>query len=173
MSYKSELTDAMTELARDRDVRFLGYGVTKGKAMGTLANVPESQLIEMPVAEALMTSAAIGLSLAGLKPVVFFERADFMLVAADAIVNHLNAMKNLSAYEFNPTVILRVVVGNKTKPLFTGPVHTQNFANAFRQMVQFPVYELENADYIAPTYKQAHRSFGQHSTMIFEFKDLL
>jgi pyruvate/2-oxoglutarate/acetoin dehydrogenase E1 component len=173
MTYKESITAAMTELGRDPLVCFVGYGLKRGRAGGTLSGVREEQIIEMPVAEALMTSVAIGLSLAGKKPVVYYERADFLLNAADAIVNHLNAMRKLSDYEFNPTCILRVVIGNKTKPLFTGPVHTQNFVSAFRAMVSFPVHELRNPHYVEPVYRQSHRDLCAQSAMIFEFKDML
>lgn len=127
-SYKDALISAMDYLAADPLVRFIGYGVTNGKAMGTLKNVSPSQLIEMPVAENLMVSFAIGLSLKGLKPVVFIERFDFILNALDAIVNHLDKIETISHGEFKPTMILRIVVGNQQKPLFTGKTHTQDFS---------------------------------------------
>src|ERR1700730_8083640 len=112
MNYKKELTAAMDSLAQDPLVRFVGYGISIGKAMGTLKNVAPAQLIEMPVAENLMVGFATGLALKGLKPVVFFERFDFILNALDAIVNHLDKIKTISRGEFNPTMILRIVVGN-------------------------------------------------------------
>src|SRR5438477_13169810 len=130
MTYKEALTAAMDELARDPMIRFIGYGVSIGKAMGTLKNVPDSQLIEMPVAENLMVGFAIGLALKGLKPVVFIERFDFILNALDAVVNHLDKIGDISRGEFRPTIILRVVVGNRQKPLFTGETHTQDFSVA-------------------------------------------
>jgi pyruvate/2-oxoglutarate/acetoin dehydrogenase E1 component len=118
----------MESLAADPLVRFVGYGVRiGGRAQGTLKNVPDSQLIEMPVAENLMVGFAIGLALKGLKPVVFIERFDFILNALDAIVNHLDKIETISRGEFKPAMILRIVVGNKSKPLFTGETHTQDF----------------------------------------------
>ena len=63
IEYKSELTRSMDYLAEDPAVRFIGYGVKFGKAGGTLKNVPESQLVEMPVAENLMCGVAIGMAL--------------------------------------------------------------------------------------------------------------
>src|SRR5262249_20330 len=106
ISYKNELTEAMERLAEDPLIRFIGYGVKiGGRAMGTLANVSDSQLIEMPVAESLMVSFAIGLSLKGLKPVVFIERFDFICNAMDAIINHLDKISEISHREFNPTMI--------------------------------------------------------------------
>jgi hypothetical protein len=177
-SYKFNLTAAMTALACDPLTRFVGYGLRRGRAMGTLASVPENQIIETPVAENLMTGVAIGLALTGLKPVVYFERADFLLNALDAIVNHLAPAARLSRGEFRPAVILRITVGNKQKPLFTGPVHTQDFHAALRQMLpsDFDVFDLreDQTENIAWIYQRAaDRQADGFSSAFFEYKDLI
>ena len=175
MTYKEQLTLAMDNLAADKATRFIGYGVKiGGRALGTLKNVPDAQLIETPVAENLMVGLATGLSLAGLRPVVFIERMDFILNALDAIVNHLGAAKTISRGQFRPAAILRVVVGNRRKPLYTGPTHVQDFTPAIRLMVDFPVVRLTEPHQIAPAYFEAHE--GLHcgrSTMLVEHKDLI
>lgn len=174
MTYKDALTASMDALAADPATRFVGYGLTTGRAAGSLKNVPLSQICEFPVAENLMTSAAIGMSLVGLKPVVYFERFDFALHAADAIVNHLNAIHEISGGEFAPAVILRCVVGNKRKPLFTGATHVQDFSDAFACMVSFPVVRLISAEGIAPAYAEARAAQTEgRSTMLVELKDLI
>jgi pyruvate/2-oxoglutarate/acetoin dehydrogenase E1 component len=174
MSYKSELTAAMTALGEDPANRFIGYGLARGFAGGTIPKELAPQITETPVAENLMTGIAVGQSLAGLLPLVYFERFDFALNAADCIVNHLAAARAISRGQFAPAVILRCVVGNRTKPLFTGRTHTQNFARAFRALVDFPVVELRDAAQIVGVYRAArdHQRRGE-SSMIVEFKDLL
>jgi pyruvate/2-oxoglutarate/acetoin dehydrogenase E1 component len=172
-SYKDNLTAAMDSLATDPAIRFVGYGISIGKAMSTLKNVPAEKLIEMPVAENLMASFAIGLSLKGLKPVVFFERFDFILNALDAIVNHLDKINTISRGEFSPTMLLRIVVGNRKKPLFTGETHTQDFSEALRKLVTFPVFHFTNADTIRREYALAHADLADHSTALIEYKDLI
>lgn len=174
MTYKEQLTEAMASLATDERRRFIGYGLTHGRAGGTLAGATPAQIVETPVAENLMAGIAIGQSLAGLLPVLYFERFDFVLNAADAIVNHLDAAAKISRGQFRPAVIIRVVVGNRTKPLFTGRTHTQNFAQAFRAMVSFPVVELVQPWEVVPRYLAADAAQrGGISTMLVEFKDLL
>jgi pyruvate/2-oxoglutarate/acetoin dehydrogenase E1 component len=178
MTYKEEITWANTQLARDPRVVFLGYGITKTHAMGTLKDVAPSQLIEMPVAENLMAGAAIGLALSGARPVVYFERCDFILNALDAIVNHLNALPIISqragadVSEFSPAVIFRVVVGNKHQPLYTGHTHTQDFAESLRLMVNFPVHRLLFRTDVATSYGHARQLQTQgKSCALFEYKD--
>ena len=175
MTYKEQLTLAMDNLAADKATRFIGYGVKiGGRALGTLKNVPDAQLIETPVAENLMVGLATGLSLAGLRPVVFIERMDFILNALDAIVNHLGAAQRISRGQFRPAAILRVVIGNRHKPLYTGPTHVQDFTEAVRLMVDFPVVRLTEAGQIAPAYFEAHEALWRgRSTMLVEHKDLL
>ncbi len=176
LSYKDELTKAMESLAQDPLVRFVGYGVKiGGRAGGTLKNVSDSQLIEMPVAENLMVGFAIGLSLKGLKPVVFIERFDFILNALDAIVNHLDKIEALSHGEFRPAIILRIVIGNRSKPLFTGKTHTQDFTPALKSLVSFPVIALHDASKIEREYTAAHDRLGRlsTSTALIELKDLM
>jgi pyruvate/2-oxoglutarate/acetoin dehydrogenase E1 component len=177
LSYKDELTKAMESLAQDPLVRFVGYGVKiGGLAGGTLKNVSDSQLIEMPVAENLMVGFAIGLSLKGLKPVVFIERMDFWWNASDAIVNHLDKINQISHGEFNPTMILRIVVGNRNKPLFTGATHTRDYSPSLRAAVSFPVINLTDPARIENHYKASHICLdgeGRHSTALIEYKDLI
>jgi pyruvate/2-oxoglutarate/acetoin dehydrogenase E1 component len=174
ISYKDELTKAMESLAQDPLVRFVGYGVKiGGRAGGTLKNVSDSQLIEMPVAENLMVGFAIGLSLKGLKPVVFIERMDFWWNASDAIVNHLDKINQISHGEFNPTMILRIVVGNRNKPLFTGATHTQDYSPSLRAAVSFPVINLGSASQIKASYQFAFVALDRHSTALVEYKDLM
>ncbi len=174
LSYKEELTKAMESLAADPLVRFVGYGVKiGGRALGTLKNVPDHQLIEMPVAENLMVGFAIGISLKGLKPVVFIERFDFWWNCGDAIVNHLDKIEKISRGEFKPTVILRIVVGNRQKPLFTGMTHTQDYSPSLRAAVSFPVINLADPIGIQGHYMEAHDALAIRSTALVEYKDLM
>lgn len=172
MTYKEALTAAMDALAADPMNRFVGYGMKRGRAMGTIPEAHAGQIIETTLAENHMASFAIGLSLMGRLPLVYFERADFVLHAADAIVNHLDKMKQLSRGEFAPAVILRVTVGNSQKPLFTGVTHTRDYTEAFRAMVSFPVVRLIKAEDILAEYTAA-RVNQRHgvSTMLVEYKD--
>lgn len=173
MTYKDSITAAMDELAKDPDVVFIGYGIRYGKAMGTLKNVPGAQLIETPVAENLMVGLAIGMSLRGKKPVVFIERADFLLNALDAIVNHLDKIETMSRGQFKPAAILRIVVGNRDKPLFTGETHTQDFSEGVEALAIIPQVKLYGSGNAQSAFAEAHRLLDYGiSTCVWEYKDL-
>lgn len=170
LSYKDAITEAMTMLSADPLSRFCGYGLLTGKKGNGMKNVPDEQIKEFTVAENLMLGAAQGMSMAGLKPVVLFERADFLHCAMDAIVNHLDAARFISKGVFKPKVILRVVVGNKEKPLFTGHTHTQDNSAGLRNMVNFPVLNVHTSAEVLAAYEYAYQS--PLSVAIYEYKDL-
>jgi len=175
-SYKEEITKAQTEMARDPRVCFIGYGIRYGRAGGTLKDVPEAQLIETPVAENLMMGIAIGLALKGRCPVVYIERFDFITNAMDAIVNHLDKMERISRGEFRPAVIIRALVGSQLRPLYTGSTHVQDFTEAMKRLVSFPVYRLNEAVDAAHQFRGAYlrqRTANPLSTLLVEYKDLM
>lgn len=173
-SYKDALIQGNAKLAADPKTRFIGYGLQKGRALGTLKGITDKQIIETPVAENLMVGLAIGLALKGLRPVVFIERMDFILNALDAIVNHLDKIKALSHGEFAPAAIIRAVVGNRHKPLYTGLPHIQDFSEAIGQMVTFPVVQLKEAEQVPAAYRLAEENHVKGvSTLLVEFKDLV
>ncbi len=173
-TYKSEIIAAMQAIGSDPQSVFIGYNVGFGsKAGGTLTGIPDMQLIEMPLAENLMGGVAIGMAMEGYKPVIFFERFDFILNALDAIVNHLDKAKQISKGEFSPACIIRAVVGNTQKPLYTGVTHVQDFSEAMRHMVSFPVVQLMRKEDIASSYAEAYSALGEgRSTLLVEYKDL-
>jgi pyruvate dehydrogenase E1 component beta subunit len=176
MDYKGSLAWVMSEFADDPKARFVGYGLLGGRgANGTMKTIPNEKIIETTVAEGMMAGMAQGLAMMGLRPLLYLERSDFLLNAADAIVNHLDKCRQISHGVFNPTVVIRVTVGNSKKPLFTGPTHTQNFSNAFRHMLHMPVYEVRTPDEVLAAYERAFKEQreGIGSSMIFDFKDLL
>ena len=130
MTYKQALTKEMDKLASDPRVRFVGYNTAYGPRMnGTLCNVPIEKCVECPVAENLMTGIAIGLALEGFLPVLCFERMDFCLATADALINHIGKLQH---YGMRLKIIIRVCIGN-SKPLNPGEQHKQEYIELFRK----------------------------------------
>ena len=174
MSYKERLIEENTHLANLSTTRFVGYGLKRSRANGTLINASISQIVETPVAENLVVGMAIGLALGGLRPIAFIERMDFIFNAMDAIVNHMDKIERLSKGEFSPSVIIRTVVGSRYKPLYTGLPHTQDLSDSLRLMLEMPVYCLEHEQDIDNAYNIAvHRQNEGKSTILVEYKDLM
>jgi len=156
LSYKQAVIQSMTDLGGYNTV-FIGYNVKNGNATGTLTGVDDSQKIETPVAENLMTGIGIGMSFEGYRPVIYYERHDFMMVAADAIVNHVNHIERISHGEYKVPVILRSVVADSS-PFYSGPTHSQDFTDAFKNLVSFPIYVPSSGKEVIQSYKNAINS---------------
>lgn len=172
-TYKEELCLAMNALSDDPNTCVIGYNTLHGRCGGTLNGFDPKRITETPLAENCMAGVAIGMSLDGWLPLLWLERFDFAMCCADAIVNHLDKIYELSSGIHKPAVIIRVAVGNKTVPLFTGATHCQNFAEAFRNMVNFPVLELTDKEQISGGYSWALETCKKgQSTMLVEFRDL-
>ena len=156
VSYKDAMVESMTELGKLGAI-FIGYNVKYGNAIGTLKDVPDDQKLETPVAENLMAGLAIGMSFEGFLPVLYYERHDFMMVAADAIVNHIDKIERISHGEFKCPVIIRAVTAD-AGPFYSGITHSQDFTEVFRRAVSFPVLDPVNGAGVITCFKAARRS---------------
>jgi pyruvate/2-oxoglutarate/acetoin dehydrogenase E1 component len=170
MKYKEALRRSMISLSKDDDCRFIGYGVKYGaKGNGSLVGVNDCQLIETTVSENLIVGMAIGMSIEGLKPVVYIPRFDFIINALDSIVNHLDKIDKLSKGEFTPKVIIRTVIGGTKTPLYTGLTHVQDFTEAVSKMVSFPVIKMSSVNEVVKYFNIASK--WQTSMILIEEKD--
>lgn len=136
LSYFTALCDAMTMLAQEPNTIFMGQGMFAGTTMSdTLKGVPDDRKLEMPVAEDLQMGMAIGMALDGLLPICIFPRWNFLLCAANQLVNHLDRLPLYSEGGYKPKVIIRTAVPSK-RPFNPGPQHDDDFTEAFRAMLR-------------------------------------
>jgi pyruvate/2-oxoglutarate/acetoin dehydrogenase E1 component len=171
--YSDELTRAMEYLAAQPKTKFLGQSVAvAGTAMrNTLLNVDESKLLEFPVDEDLQMGVSIGLALAGVIPISIFPRWNFLLVATNQIVNHLDKLKELTQIQNPGKVIIRTGIGSEN-PLHPGPQHTGDLTEAFRLMCpNLNVVRLDETDQIFTEYKYAYDREDGVSTILIEWGD--
>lgn len=164
-AFNEAVNTAMRKLATQPRTIFVGQSVEyDGAAMyASLDGVPMHQRLEMPVIEDFQVGFCIGLAIKGLLPICMFPRMDFMLLAANQIVNHLD---KLPLFGWYPKVILRTAVG-QTKPLDAGPQHTQDHTSAFRSMLNtIDVIQVNTPDEVEDAYDLAIRS--HRSTLVVE-----
>ena len=107
--YFDEIVRAMDFLSVQEETIFVGQAVAvAGTAMrNTLASIPEEKLLEMPVEEDFQLGLSIGLSIQGFTPISIFPRWNFMLLATNQIVNHLDKFKELASSKRKGKVIIR------------------------------------------------------------------
>lgn len=172
-AYFDELKRAMDRLARDERVLFIGQAVAcPGTAMSnTLLDVPRHRLIELPVDEELQMGMANGLAIAGHVPVSIFPRWNFLLLAMNQIVNHLDKFAVMSNGAYCPKVIIRTGIGSE-RPLHPQHQHIGDYTDALRSMcTSIEVIRLEEPEDIFPAYERALLRDDGRSTLLAEYGD--
>lgn len=133
--YFDELCRAMEMLAADPRTLFMGQAVEfPGTAMfRTLENVHPTKKLELPVAEEMQLGMAIGIALNGFLPICIYPRFNFLLLAMNQLVNHLDKLP-IYGNGYKPKVIIRVGVGSD-QPLNPGPQHLGDLTQALCLML--------------------------------------
>jgi len=166
--YSEQLTEAMTWLGEKPDTIFLGQQVCySGNALfNTFSGVPMDKRRELPIMEDTQLGMSIGLSLAGKIPVCIFPRMNFLILAMNQLVNHLDKIVVYSHGQFEPKVIIRVAVGSE-KPLYPGAQHCGDYP---LYLERTRIVRLRDSKDILPAYQEAYVRKG--GTVLVEYADL-
>jgi pyruvate/2-oxoglutarate/acetoin dehydrogenase E1 component len=173
MRYFDELKRAMDWLGQQPNALFLGQAVeVAGTAISnTLRDIERDKLLEMPVAEDFQMGFSIGLALNGTIPISIFPRWNFLLLATNQLVNHLDKLPLYSHGEFSPRVIVRTAIGSE-RPLNPQVQHVGDFTDAFRLMLKnVEIVRLEEPEQIFEAYKFAYQREDRKSTVLVEYGD--
>lgn len=175
MKYLDDIISSMNILAEKPETFFIGQAVCyPGTGMTqTLANVPKSKMLELPVTEEMQLGMSIGMSLEGFIPISIYPRWNFLLLATNQLVNHLDKLPIYSYGEFRPGVIIRTAVGS-IDPLDPQAQHRgAEFTAAFRHMLhKVELYNLDTSDKIIRSYEQAYEHAKQGvSSILVEYPD--
>lgn len=169
MTYKEKISESMLWLSKQKDSVFIGEGlINAGRVYHTLDKVPLNKCLEMPIAENLIMGTAIGLAIEGFRPIVVFQRHDFLLIAADAIINHLALLPKMSGNQFTLPVIIRAIVGSQSKKFDVGEQHKHNFTYIFRPYIT--IVELKPDTNIEKVYQNIYKNWDI-PTLVVEEKD--
>lgn len=172
MNYKEEVFKGMELLNSHPKTIFMGQAIEyKGTALThQVKNFPPEKLLELPVAEELQAGIALGLALEGYIPVSMYPRMNFIILAMNQIVNHLDKWEAMSMGGSKPKVIMKAVVGSQY-PLDPGHQHKANYTQSFKDAcTNIDVVELLYPEEILPAYQRALES--DRSTLIIEHGDL-
>jgi pyruvate/2-oxoglutarate/acetoin dehydrogenase E1 component len=112
--YMDELSRSMEYLGVQSNTVFVGQSVeVAGTAMrNTLLNVHQTKLLELPVEEDFQMGLSIGMALSGMVPISIFPRWNFLLLATNQVVNHLDKLSELTQLASPPKVIIRTGIGS-------------------------------------------------------------
>ena len=170
--YLDALTEAMKLTMEDEKTIFIGQQIVYyGNPMSkTIEGLPKERMIETPVMEETQMGMTMGLAMTGHQVVTFYPRWDFVILAVNQLVNHLDKLEAMSDGEWKPNVIVRVGKGSD-KPLDPGHQHKADYTDAFEQMVtNCTIHKLDKVEKIVPAYKQALSEGGVH--IIVEYPEL-
>ena len=171
--YFDEIVRSMDYISSKEDSIFIGQAVAvAGTAMrNTLLSVPQDKLIEFPVEEDFQMGVSIGFALNGYVPISIFPRWNFLLLATNQIVNHLDKLKELTGSSNPGKVIIRTGIGS-INPLHPGPQHTGDFTDAFKIMCpNLNIVRLDDPLRIFDEYVLAYERQDGVSTMLIEWSD--
>lgn len=129
LTYAQAINEAQTQaMELCKEVVLLGQlADTPAGIFGTTTGLAEKfgrdRVQDFVVSENLMTAAAMGASLTGLRPVLVHQRLDFMIYSLDAIVNWMALWRFKSNGKSNMPVTIRAIVG---KGWGQGPQHSKS-----------------------------------------------
>ena len=173
MKYFDELKKSMSYLADNEKTIFIGQAVeVPGTAMtNTLKEINPKKLLELPVAEEMQMGITTGLALDGNIPVSIFPRWNFVLLAMNQLINHLDKVNIMSNNGFKTKAIIRTGVGSQ-RPLHPQYQHIGDFTDMVRKMCSsLDVIQLNEPEDIFPSYKKALDREDGRSTILVEFGD--
>jgi pyruvate/2-oxoglutarate/acetoin dehydrogenase E1 component len=173
LTYGSEISRAMDYLASHEKTIFLGQSVAyPGNVIyKTLEHLPPAKKLELPVFEDTQMGMSIGLAMQGYIPISVFPRFNFLLLAVNQLVNHLDKMQVLTKGQVRPKVIIKTMVGS-TIPLHPGIQHCGDFTEAFRMLLNnVEVIKLEKSEQVFPAYQKALERQDGQSTLLIEMGD--
>ena len=129
LSYSQAINQGLVQaMEMDKSVLLMGQLVDyKPGVFNTTSGLVEkfgpNRVLDFPVAEGAMTSAAIGAAITGMRPILVHHRLDFMLYSLDAITNWLSLWRFKSDNKSNLPVVIRAIVG---KGWGQGPQHSKS-----------------------------------------------
>jgi len=164
MTYQEELTKAMTWLGEKSDTIFVGQSVVyPGNAMfKTLLGVPLEKRLELPVAEEMQMGLSIGMALTGKTVISIYPRFDFLLLAVNQLVNHLDKLEEFTHGQYHAKVIIRVGIGSKN-PMYPGVQHCGDYTEVFSKMLKnVSVLKIDTPHSAWVFYYVAYRNPGNY-----------
>lgn len=116
LSYVQAIHEAHRQaMAADCRVFLIGQGLwSPWYAGGSLEDLDREfgrdRVLDSPVSENAVTGMAVGAALAGMRPIVFHPRLDFLLLAMDPLINQAANWSYLFAGQSSVPLVIRAVI---------------------------------------------------------------
>ena len=173
MKYFNELKRSMEFLGKKKDTVFIGQAVeVAGTSMSnTLTNIKKNKLLELPVAEEMQMGMSLGLAMDGNVPISIFPRWNFLLLAFNQLVNHLDKLAVMTNNGYKSKAIIRTSIGSQ-RPLHPQFQHIGDYTSQVKKMCKnINIVKLSNPNQIFKEYKKAFTRKDGVSTVLVEYGD--
>jgi acetoin:2,6-dichlorophenolindophenol oxidoreductase subunit beta len=135
LEFRVAIRDAIAEeMDRDESVIFMGEDI--GVAGGVFKATPglherfgSERVLDTPISELALSSAAFGAAVAGLRPIVEIMFGDFMALPMDSLVNQSAKYWYISNEQASVPLVVRSAVGGGGR---FGAVHSQTHGTWFQ-----------------------------------------
>jgi pyruvate/2-oxoglutarate/acetoin dehydrogenase E1 component len=123
----------MSEISKQKNSVFIGQQIVYyGNPMSkTVVGIAIDKMIETPVFEETQMGMSLGLAMTGKFVVSFYPRWDFLILALNQLINHIDKYKHMTDDDLH--MIIRVGKGSD-KPLDPGYQHKGNYFNQIKDM---------------------------------------
>ncbi len=138
-----------------------------GTTIGLVEKYGKDRVQDFPISENLMTFAALGASLTGVRPVIVHQRLDFMIYSLDAIVNWMSLWYFKSNRESSVPVTIRAIVG---KGWGQGPQHSKSLHAWFGHLPGLQVAVPSTAHDVKGLLLES--IFGENPSIIIDHRSL-
>lgn len=134
LSYVEAIREATAqEMERDPSVIVFGLDVDDPKAIqgttkGLLERFGPERVFGTPLSEDAMTGAAIGMAMAGMRPIHVHIRMDFMMLAMNQLVNVAAKTRSMYGGQVSVPMVVRAMIG---KSWGQGAQHSQGLHSMF------------------------------------------
>jgi pyruvate dehydrogenase E1 component beta subunit len=134
MTYRDALREAIREeMLRDERVFIMGediagYGGTYAVTKGLIEEFGEKRVRDTPLAEEVITGAAIGAALGGLRPILEIMTINFSLLATDMLINNAAKMRYMFGGQPSVPLVVRTPAGGGAQ---RAAQHSQMFESLF------------------------------------------
>jgi pyruvate dehydrogenase E1 component beta subunit len=169
--YRNAVLEALDEeMARDADVLLLGediafIGGNFKTTVGLYEKYGDLRVKDTPISEAGFVGLGVGMALTGLRPVVELMFSDFLLVAADQVVNQMAKIRYMSGGQVTVPMVIRAPIGGGRS---SAAQHSQSMQAMVSQFPGMKVLVPSTAQEVKGLLKSAIRD--DNPVIFFEHK---
>ncbi|MBP02174.1 MAG: alpha-ketoacid dehydrogenase subunit beta [Rhodospirillaceae bacterium] len=142
LKYFTAINEAQTQVMKsDPSVLVMGLGVPGptgifGTTTGLVDKFGTERVLDMPSSEQGMTGVALGMTIAGYRPIMVHMRVDFATLAMDQMVNQVAKWHFMYGGKMRAPMVFRMIIG---RGWGQGPQHSQSLQAWFSHIPGFKV----------------------------------